>query len=192
MHRGYLIFSVAVIAMETLEIKGTVGRRWKGRNKEAEVKKKEGMQQAISFKTLRIWLLFWFRNSVLFGKHSLLDLKYGSVWSMHLKIRIISPFIWNTENKSTKTTLWFMSFLMFSWLYDSDNGRDLQLRCITLGWMLLFALISFLHVLDHCPKSLEKKKLCSWQGAEMLLKSGFLNVFLSGAFIIILFLDAWI
>lgn len=68
MHRGYLIFSVAVIAMETLEVEGTVGRRWKGRNKEEEVNKKEDMQQAISFKTPSIWLLFWFSNSVLFGK----------------------------------------------------------------------------------------------------------------------------
>lgn len=45
-HRGYLIFSFPVIAMETLELKGTVGRRWKGRDKEVEEVKKKGKHAA--------------------------------------------------------------------------------------------------------------------------------------------------
>lgn len=45
-HRGYLIFSFPVIAMETLEVKGTVGRRWKGRDKEVEEVKKKGKHAA--------------------------------------------------------------------------------------------------------------------------------------------------
>lgn len=32
---------------------------------------------------------------------------------MHSKVRVIFPFSWNAENKSTKTTLWFMSFWCF-------------------------------------------------------------------------------
>lgn len=47
MHKGYLSFSFAVIAMETLKVRGTAGRRWKGRDKGGDTeqeREKESMR----------------------------------------------------------------------------------------------------------------------------------------------------
>lgn len=57
-----------------------------------------------------------------------------------------------------------MSFLMFSWYYNSGNGGYLQLSCITVGWMFLGYHVFYLLLYIFCvwlgplPKPLGKEK----------------------------------